>query len=98
MTKLLQHDIDSVQYWCLVSGMKLNLGNTTTVSFTRKTISIYFNYKLCNNLVPRSQCVKDLCILLDCKLHFHQRIGYIFSQGLKLFGLIRHIISARLSQ
>jgi hypothetical protein len=29
--KRLQHDIDSVQDWCLVNGMKL-----TTVSFTRK--------------------------------------------------------------
>jgi hypothetical protein len=45
--------------------MKLNLGKTTVISFTRKTYSIYFNNKLCNNLVPRSQYVKDLGVLLD---------------------------------
>jgi hypothetical protein len=92
--KLLQHDIDSVQTWCLVSGMKLNFGKTTTTSFTRKINSIYFNYKLCNNLVTRSQCVKDLGVLLDCKLYFHQHYDYIFSQGLKMFGLIRYITSS----
>jgi hypothetical protein len=49
--KRLQHDFDSVQNWCLVNGMKLTLGKT--ISFTRKTNFIYFNYKLCNNLVSR---------------------------------------------
>jgi hypothetical protein len=52
--KLLQHDIISVRYWCLVNGMKINLGKTTIISFIRKTNSIYFNYKLHNNLVTRS--------------------------------------------
>jgi hypothetical protein len=73
--------------------MKLNLGKTTTISFPRKTNSIYFNYKLCNNLVSRSQCVKDLSALLDCKLYFHQHINYIFSHDLKVLGLIRYIAS-----
>jgi hypothetical protein len=59
--KLLQHDIDSVQNWCLDNSMKLNLGNTTIISFTRKPNSICFNYKFCNNLVSRYQCVIDLC-------------------------------------
>jgi hypothetical protein len=59
--KRLQHDIDSVKNWCLGNGMKLNLDKT--ISFTRKTNNIYMNYKLCNNLVSRCQCVKDLGVL-----------------------------------
>jgi hypothetical protein len=31
--KLLQHNIDSVQNWCLDNGMKLNLSKTTIISF-----------------------------------------------------------------
>jgi hypothetical protein len=89
--KPLQHDIDSVQNWFLNNGMKLNLSKTT---FTCKTNSICFNYKLCNNPVERYQCVKDLGDLLDCKLYFHQHINYIFSQGLKMLGLIRYITSS----
>jgi hypothetical protein len=68
MTKLLQHDIDSVQNWCFDNGMKLNLSKTTIISFTPKINRIYFNYKLCNNPVARSQCVNDLGVLLDRKL------------------------------
>jgi hypothetical protein len=92
--KLLLHDINSVQNWCLNSGMKLNLSKTTIISFIRKTNSIYFNYKLCNNLVARSQYVKDVGVLLDCKLYFHQHINYIFSQSLKMLCLIRYIASS----
>jgi hypothetical protein len=91
--KLLQHDIDSVQNWCLNNGMKLNFSKTT-ISFTRKTNSIYFNYNLCNNPVARYQCVKDLGVLLDCKLYFHQHVNYIFSQSLKMLGLMRYITSS----
>jgi hypothetical protein len=92
--KRLQHNIDSVQNWCLDNGMRLNLSKTTIISFTLKTNSIYFNYKLCNNPVARSQCVKDLGVLLYCKLYFYQHINYIFSQGLKILGLIRNITSS----
>jgi hypothetical protein len=76
-SKLLQHDINSVHKWCLVNGMKINLGKTTIIYFSRKTSSIYFNYKLCSNMVTRSQCVKDFGVLLDCKIYFHQPIHYI---------------------
>jgi hypothetical protein len=76
--------------------MKINtsIGKTTIISLSRKTNSILFNYKLCNNLVTCSQCVKDLGVLLDCKLYFHQHGDYILSQGLKMLGLIRYITSS----
>jgi hypothetical protein len=59
--------------------MTINQGKTTIISFSRKTNGIYFNYKLCNNLVTCSQFVKDLGVLLDYKLYFHQHIDYILS-------------------
>jgi hypothetical protein len=52
---------------------------------------MYFIYKLCNNLETRFQCFKDLGILLDCKLYFHQHIDYILPRGLKMLSLIRYI-------
>jgi hypothetical protein len=55
--KPLQHDINSVYNWCLVNGMKINLGKTTIISFSRKTNSIYFNYKFCNNLITHVKWV-----------------------------------------
>jgi hypothetical protein len=82
--KLLQSDINSVQNWCFENAMTLNVGKTTIISFTRKTVGLHFNYKLSNNPILRSQCVKDLGVLLDSKLYFHHHVDYISSQGLKV--------------
>jgi hypothetical protein len=63
--KLLQSDVDSVQKCCLGNGMKLNVGKTTFICFTRKTSSIAFKFKLGFTHTARSQCVKGLGVLLD---------------------------------
>jgi hypothetical protein len=39
--KHLQHYINPVHNWCLVNDMNLNLGKTTIMYFTRKTIFVY---------------------------------------------------------
>jgi hypothetical protein len=77
-----------------VLRMSLNVGKTTIASFTRKTVGFHFNYKLSNNPILRSQCVKDLGVLLDSKLCFHHHVDYISSQVLKMLGLIRYITSS----
>jgi hypothetical protein len=91
--KLLQSDINSVQNWCFENGITLNVGKTTIISFTRKTVGFHFNYKLSNNPILRSQCVKDLGVLLDSKLYFHHA-DYISSERLKILGLICYITSS----
>jgi hypothetical protein len=83
---LLQCDIGSMQIQSLDKGTKLSVGGTTStiIHFTRKTNSTNFNYKLCRNLVSRSQCFKGLGILLDCKVYLHNHVGYIFTQGFEM--------------
>jgi hypothetical protein len=62
--KILQSDVDSLHSYCFENGIILNVGKTTIISFTCKTVSIcptmYFtckivsihlNYKLCINLI-----------------------------------------------
>jgi hypothetical protein len=44
-------------------------------------------------LARQSKFVRDLGVLLACKLYFHHQIYYILSQGLKLLGLIRYTTS-----
>jgi hypothetical protein len=39
--KLLQHYIIPVHNWCLINGMKINLGKTTIISFSRKILIIF---------------------------------------------------------
>jgi hypothetical protein len=88
---LLLSDIDSVKNWRTKNYMKMNTFKTNIISFTRKSNSIHFNYILGDLLTVRTDCAKDLGVMLDRKLHFHRHVGYFHSQALKLLRLIRFI-------
>jgi hypothetical protein len=71
--------------------MKLNVNKSRVISFCRKTNRRLFYYKLCESLITRTECVKDLGVESDSKLHFHHHVDYIFSQAIRLLGLIRTV-------
>jgi hypothetical protein len=87
----LLHDIESVQSWCTANFMKLNINKTRVISFSRKTATLFFQYKLCHSSITRTNSIKDLGVFIDSKLHFHNHVDYIFSQCIKLLGLVRAI-------
>jgi hypothetical protein len=62
------------------------------ISFTRKPNMIHFNYFLRDLLIVWNDYVKDLGVMLDRKLYFHRYVDYLYSQALKLLGLI-HLIT-----
>jgi hypothetical protein len=45
-------------------------------------------YRLGNSLIFLTDCIKDLGVYIDCKLHFHQHVDYLFSHAMKLLVLI----------
>ena len=49
-----------VKNWCLSNSMNLVVGKTTFISFTRKTNSIAFTYKLDFSHIACFQRLKDL--------------------------------------
>jgi hypothetical protein len=59
---------------------------TNIIYFTRN--SIHFNYFLGDLSIVRTDCVKDLEVMLDSKLHFHRHVDYLHSQALKLLQLL----------
>jgi hypothetical protein len=89
--KLLQPNIGYVQRWCIENYMKINIFKTNINSFTRKTNSGHFNYFGGDLLIIWTDCIKDLGIMLDSKLHFHCHIAHLHSWALKLLWLIRFI-------
>jgi hypothetical protein len=91
--KLIRPDIDSVKKWCIENYKKINIFQTDTISFTRKTNSMHFNSFLGDLLIVRTDCAKDLRVLLERKLLFHRHVNYsyLLSEALKLLGLIRFI-------
>jgi hypothetical protein len=50
---------------------------------------LVFYYKLYESLITRTECIKDLGVIIDSKLQFHNHVDYIFSQTIRLLGLIR---------
>jgi hypothetical protein len=38
-----------------------------------------------------TDCITDLGVHTDCKLHFHRHVDFLFSYALKLLGPIRTI-------
>jgi hypothetical protein len=71
--------------------MKLNISKTKVISFSRKTNVLIYEYKLCHSSINRTDSMKDLGVFIDAKLHFHDHINYIFSQCIRLLGLVRNI-------
>jgi hypothetical protein len=69
--------------------MKLNISKTRVISFSRKTTTLFFQYKLCHSSITRTDFIRDLGVFIDSKLHFHNHIDYIFSQCIKLLGLVQ---------
>jgi hypothetical protein len=61
---LLQSDINSVQGWCTANCMKLNIGKTRVISFSRKTNALIYDHKLCQSSITRSHSIKDLGVFL----------------------------------
>jgi hypothetical protein len=88
----LQSGIDSVQGWCTANFMKFNISKTRVISFSRKTNTLIYENKLCQSLITRTDSIKDLEVFIDSKLRFHNHIDYIFSQCIKLLGLVRTLI------
>jgi hypothetical protein len=90
---LLQSDIDWVHEWCSANFVKPNFSKIRVISYTRKTSVLNYPYRLGNAFILRTDCIKNLCVLvnIDCKLNFHDHCDFIFSRAMKLLGLIRTI-------
>jgi hypothetical protein len=77
--------------FCISNFMKLNVNKTRVISLSRKTNLGLFDYKLYESLVTRTEFIKDLGVQIDSKLHFRHHVDYIFSQAVRLLGLIRTV-------
>jgi hypothetical protein len=51
--------------------MKPNFSQIRANSFTRQTNVLNYQYRLGNSFILQIDCIKDLGVITDCKLHFH---------------------------
>jgi hypothetical protein len=54
---------------------------TNAIPFSHKANSIHFNCHVCDVLILCTECVKDLGVMLDNKLCFHQHVNLCIFPG-----------------
>jgi hypothetical protein len=83
---VLQSDINNVRAWCISNYTNLNVNKTRVISFCRKTLCHDFDYELSESSITRTDCIRDLGVLIDTNIHFQ-----ILSNAVGLLGLIRTV-------
>jgi hypothetical protein len=71
--------------------MRLNISKTRVLSYSRNTNVLSYEHQLCHTAIARTSSIKDLGVLFNSKLYFHNHVDCIFSECIKLLGLIRSI-------
>ena len=85
---LLQKDLLSFESYCSKNNLFLNISKCHTISFTRKKNLITYNYNLCGHVVSRVDKIRDLGVIVDCKLSFIPHIDTILEKSYKQLGFI----------
>jgi hypothetical protein len=69
-----------VQKYRTEKYMQINIFKINMILLLAKK---YFNYYFSGVLIVRTDCVKDLGVTLDSKLHFHRHADYLTFSGTK---------------
>lgn len=85
---LLQNNLNSVNDWCLLNNLPLNISKCNVVSFSRKNQPLKFNYRLNNTFLNRLDECTDLGVLFDSKLNFNKHIENIVLSSYKNLGFV----------
>jgi hypothetical protein len=83
--------MERIRSWYTANFVKLNISKTRVIAFTRKTNGLYYAYKIFGSSITRTDTIKDTGAQLDSKIYFHTHVDYVFSQSVRMLGLIRTI-------
>lgn len=87
----LQNQLNTFASWCNDNRMVLNASKCSAITFTRKHSTIAYDYTLSNSILSRTDCVKDLGVMLDSKMAFTEHVSYICNKASKTLGFIFRI-------
>ena len=86
---LLQLDINAIVNWCELNNLQLNIKKCQSFTFYRTSTVILFNYEIKSIILTRSDFIKDLGVILDRKLQFHDHIDAIISKSMAMLGFLK---------
>ena len=71
----LKDDIDRIYVWCINNKLSLNIQKCKYIQFSKSFLSSSQNYYFIKNMfIENIDLIKDLGVLLDCKLTFTQQV------------------------
>lgn len=85
---LLQDDICTLERWCSLNKLKLNISKCAILTTSHKKAKIVYDYIIANTKLNRVTFKKDLGVIFDDKLCFDLHIDMITSKAFKMLGFI----------
>ena len=74
---------------CNANFMNISNSKIRVIAFAREPNVLHNTYKFWDSALTHTNSTKDAGVKLDSKLHFLAHVGYIFSQSVKVLGLMR---------
>lgn len=84
----LHQELEVFDDWCRINRMSLNVSKCSVISFGRKRAMHFHDYTLRGISLKRESTVKDLGVMLDCKLTFKDHIAYVVSKASSQLGFL----------
>lgn len=84
----LQRDINAIYVWCEDNRLQFNVTKCKVLSFTRSTVPTLYQYSIGNIVLERVQSIRDLGVIIDSKLDFHDHIATMCKAANKTLGFI----------
>lgn len=84
----LQKDIDAVVEWNHCNKLCFNITKCCTMTFSRSRYPLFFSYFVQGSMLQRVDKARDLGLIVDAKLDFHDHIITMCKSANKILGFI----------
>jgi hypothetical protein len=91
--RLFQQDLYRLQGWCRQKKYDLNDGKCKSISFTRGSIQLMFQYVIGDSDIERVDVINDLGVLVDNRMTFVNHIESIVSKSARMLGFLKRMSS-----
>ena len=93
---ILQRDIDTLNNWCISNKMKFNTGKCKILTvaksepmFTNELPFCKYSYTLGDKILDYTSCERDLGILTNERLDWHEHHDYVLKKGYQMLGMTK---------
>nr|XP_054774593.1 uncharacterized protein LOC129282754 [Lytechinus pictus] len=90
---ILQQDLQQLSNWSSTWLMNFNVKKCAVLSITRKRVPGFYDYSLCNDLIPRASEYKYLGVTITADLRWNKHCQNIRHKASRTLGLIRRTLS-----